>query len=77
MMTSLTNAPYPSLLPNSLKTVSGNLARIPITQFARCWDSSGVFATSRSLFKRVDVLVPSSASKDKSFAFCLTNLAVE
>jgi hypothetical protein len=50
---------------------------IPITQFSRCWDNAGVFATSKSLFKRVDILLPSSASKDRSFAFCLTNVAVE
>ena len=50
---------------------------IPITQFARCWKNPGVFATSSTLFKRVDILVPSSASKDKPFAFCLTNVSVE
>jgi hypothetical protein len=50
---------------------------IPITQFARCWDNAGVFATASSLFKRVDILVPSSASMDRPFAFCLTNAMVE
>jgi hypothetical protein len=50
---------------------------IPITQFARCWNNTGIFATSSTLFKRVDILVPSSASKDKPFAYCLTNVSVE
>ena len=50
---------------------------IPITQFARCWGNSGIFATSNSLFKRVDVLLPSSASQDRSFSFCLTDVSVE
>ncbi|HEY5284559.1 MAG TPA: hypothetical protein VIM14_17340 [Polyangia bacterium] len=50
---------------------------IPIAQFARCWNNTGIFATSSTLFKRVDILVPSSASKDKPFAYCLTNVSVE
>ena len=50
---------------------------IPVTQFSRCWNNTGVFATSSTLFKRVDILVPSSASRDKPFAFCLTNVSVE
>jgi cellulose 1,4-beta-cellobiosidase len=51
---------------------------IPITQFnTQCWNNSGTFATSSTLFKRVDILVPSNASTDESFAYCLTNVAVK
>jgi cellulose 1,4-beta-cellobiosidase len=53
-------------------------AAIPITQFnTRCWDNSGTYATPGSLFKRVDIVVPSSASTDQPFAYCLTNVSVE
>lgn len=51
---------------------------IPIAQFnTRCWDNSGTFATSSTLFKRVDILVPYSASTDEPFAYCLTNVSVK
>jgi Glycosyl hydrolase family 12 len=51
---------------------------IPITQLnTKCWDNSGTFATSSTPFKRVDVIVPGSASTDEPFAFCLTNVSVE
>jgi cellulose 1,4-beta-cellobiosidase len=51
---------------------------IPITQFnTRCWDNSGTFATSSLAFKRVDILVPCSATTDEPFAYCLTNVSVE
>jgi cellulose 1,4-beta-cellobiosidase len=51
---------------------------IPITRFnTHCWDNSGTFATPSMLFRRVDILVPSSASIDQPFAYCLTNVSVE
>jgi cellulose 1,4-beta-cellobiosidase len=51
---------------------------IPITQFnTHCWDNSGTFATPSLLFRRVDILVPSSASLDEPFAYCLTNVSVQ
>jgi hypothetical protein len=50
---------------------------IPITQFnTHCWDNSGTFATPSMLFRRVDILVPSNASIDVPFAYCLTNVSV-
>jgi cellulose 1,4-beta-cellobiosidase len=51
---------------------------IPITKFnTHCWDNSGTFATPEMLFRRVDILVPSSASVDQPFAYCLTNVSVQ
>jgi hypothetical protein len=51
---------------------------IPIGEFnTRCWNNSGTFATSSTLFKRVDVLVPGTAATDEPFAFCLTNVSVK
>ena len=51
---------------------------IPITKFnTHCWDNSGTFATPDMLFRRVDILVPSSASVDQPFAYCLTNVSVQ
>lgn len=53
-------------------------APIPVGKLnTRCWDDSGTFATSSTLFKRVDVLVPGSASSDEPFAFCLTGVSVQ
>jgi len=50
---------------------------IPITHFnSKCWDNSGTYATPTMSFKRVDVLVPSSAPVDRSFAFCLTQITL-
>ena len=51
---------------------------IPITQFnSHCWNNSGTFATPSTLFRRVDILVPSRAATDGPFAHCLTNVSVE
>ena len=51
---------------------------IPIGNFnTKCWNNSGTYATSSTLFKRVDILVPGTASTDEAFAFCLTNVSVE
>jgi hypothetical protein len=51
---------------------------IPITKFnTHCWDNSGTFATPDMIFRRVDILVPSSASIDEPFAYCLTNVSVQ
>jgi hypothetical protein len=51
---------------------------IPITHFnSKCWDNSGTYATPTMSFKRVDVLVPSSAPVDRSFAFCLTEISLQ
>ena len=51
---------------------------IPITQFnTHCWNNSGTFATSDTIFQRIDILVPSNASTDAPFAYCLTNVSVQ
>jgi hypothetical protein len=51
---------------------------IPVGQLnTKCWDNSGAFATPSTQFKRVDVLVPGSASSDAPFAFCLTGVSVQ
>jgi cellulose 1,4-beta-cellobiosidase len=51
---------------------------IPIGKFStKCWNNAGTFPTPSTRFKRVDVLVPGSASTEEAFAFCLTNVSVE
>lgn len=51
---------------------------IPIAKLnTQCWSNSGVYATPSTRFKRVDVLVPGSASTDETFAFCLTGVTVQ
>lgn len=51
---------------------------IPVERFnTKCWDNSGSFATPSTRFKRVDVIVPGSASTDAPFAYCLTGVAVD
>jgi cellulose 1,4-beta-cellobiosidase len=51
---------------------------IPIGKFnTQCWSNTGTYATASTLFKRVDVLVPGTASTDQPFAFCLTNVTVQ
>lgn len=51
---------------------------IPIGQFnTKCWDNSGKFANPSTPIKRVDVLVPGTASTDEPFAFCLTDVSVQ
>jgi hypothetical protein len=51
---------------------------IPIAKFnTQCWNNKGIFATSSTLFTRVDVIVPSSATTDLEFAYCLTNVVVQ
>ncbi len=51
---------------------------IPVAQLnTKCGDNSGAFATSSTLFKRLDVLVPGSASTEEPFAFCLTDVSVQ
>jgi len=43
----------------------------------QCWNNAGKFATPTTLFKRVDVLVPGTASTEEPFAFCLTDVVVQ
>ena len=51
---------------------------IPIGKFnSKCWNNTGDFATSSTLFTKLEVMVPSSASTEQKFAYCLTNVAVE
>jgi hypothetical protein len=51
---------------------------IPITHFnSKCWDNSGTYATPTMSFKRIDVLVPSSAAVDRPFSFCLTAVTLQ
>jgi hypothetical protein len=42
-----------------------------------CWNNKGKYATPTTRIKRVDVLVPGSASSDLPFSFCLTNVTVQ
>lgn len=58
------------------KLVSGT--PIPINKFnTTCWNKQGKSATPTTPIKRIDVLVPGSASTDLPFSFCLTNVTVE
>jgi cellulose 1,4-beta-cellobiosidase len=51
---------------------------IPIGRFnTQCWSNAGQSAKPSTLFKRVDVLVPGTASTEEPFAFCLSNVVVE
>jgi cellulose 1,4-beta-cellobiosidase len=51
---------------------------IPIGRFnTQCWSNAGQFAKPSTLFKRVDVLVPGTASTEEPFAFCLSDVVVE
>jgi len=51
---------------------------IPIGKFnTMCWNNTGDAATSSTLFRRVDIIVPSSASTEQDFAYCLTNVSVQ
>lgn len=51
---------------------------IPIGQFnTQCWSGAGQAPVPGTQFKRVDVLVPGSASTEESFSFCLTNVVIE
>jgi len=57
----------------------GSMAEsIPIGKFnTKCWNNSGDAATPTTRFRRVDIIVPSSASTEQDFAYCLTNVVVE
>jgi Glycosyl hydrolase family 12 len=51
---------------------------IPITKFnTQCWNNKGDYATSSTLFTRLDVIVPSSATTDLQFAYCIANVVVQ
>jgi hypothetical protein len=51
---------------------------IPIGKFnTMCWNNTGDFATPSTLFTRLDVIVPSSASTEQDFAYCLTSVSVQ
>jgi hypothetical protein len=53
-------------------------AEIPIEKFnTKCWNNSGDFATPSTPFRRLDIIVPSSASTEQDFAFCLTSVTVK
>ena len=57
----------------------GSMAKpIPITKFnTACWNNTGDFATPTTPFTRLDVIVPSSASTEQDFSYCLTDVVVE
>ena len=51
---------------------------IPIGNFnSQCWNNKGDAATPSTPFKRFDIIVPSSASSEEDFAYCLTNVVVQ
>ncbi|HZM54804.1 MAG TPA: hypothetical protein VFC03_07235, partial [Acidimicrobiales bacterium] len=51
---------------------------IPIGKFnTQCWNNKGTFATPSMHFTRIDVIVPSSASSDLPFAYCLGNVVIQ
>jgi hypothetical protein len=51
---------------------------IPITKFnTACWNNTGEFATSSTAFRTLEVIVPSSASTEQEFAYCITNVTVQ
>lgn len=51
---------------------------IPITQFnTMCWNNKGTFATPTTPFTRLDIIVPSSATTDLEFGYCLTNVVIQ
>jgi len=51
---------------------------IPITKFnTQCWNNKGTFATSSTLFTRIDIIVPSSAASDLAFGYCLGNVVIQ
>jgi len=75
-----------SSLRLQLKDVDGNLfcyagplnEVIPIDKLnTQCWNNKGDFATSSTLFTRLDVIVPSSATTDLPFSYCLANVTVQ
>ncbi len=51
---------------------------IPIRDFnTKCWNNSGKSATATTPIKRVDVVVPGSASSNMPFAFCITDVTIQ
>ena len=51
---------------------------IPIGKFnTQCWNNKGTFASSSTLFSRLDIIVPSSATTDLPFSYCLTNVVIQ
>jgi hypothetical protein len=51
---------------------------IPVAKLnTQCWNNKGTFATPSTLFTRLDIIVPSSATTDLEFAYCLTNVVVQ
>ena len=51
---------------------------IPIGKFnTQCWNNKGTFATPSTLFTRLDIIVPSSATTDLPFSYCLTNVVIQ
>jgi cellulose 1,4-beta-cellobiosidase len=51
---------------------------ILIGQFnTQCWNNKGTFATPSTRFTRLDIIVPSSATTDMSFGYCLTNVVIQ
>lgn len=53
-------------------------APISINRFStECWGNTGKRASSSTVFRRLDMLVPSHSSLDRPFSFCLTNVSVD
>ncbi len=51
---------------------------IPITKFnSKCWNNEGDFATPSTLFRKLEIMVPSTAATEVDFAYCLTDVTVQ
>jgi len=53
-------------------------APIPVGKFnTKCWNNTGDYATPTTAFTKLDVIVPSSASSELDFSYCITNVVVQ
>jgi len=51
---------------------------IPIGSFnTECWNNQGTFATPSTRFTRLDIIVPSSATTNLPFSYCLDNVVIQ
>jgi hypothetical protein len=65
--------------PRSNYCYGGSMANaIAIGEFnTQCRNNQGEAATASTLFRRIDIIVPSSASTEQDFACCLTKVSVQ
>lgn len=51
---------------------------IPVGKLnTKCWNNQGDAATPSTQFKKIDVIVPSSAATDLEFSYCLTDVSIQ